>query len=477
MNRVPALIITAGLTLTIGGALPTAPAYAAACVAGADNDFDGDGVRDRAVAVPHGSDGGHVVVTYSSTGTTRTIDQQTDGVPGAGADGDLFGFALASYDSDGDGCDELVVGGPGENVGGKPSAGTVWIIPGAPGGLVTAAAVAYDQDSAGFPGAVEASDLFGYSLAAGVTGGERYLVIGSPGEKLDDGYAEGQVYYLQGGSIVTLHQDKPGVADVSEPGDWFGETVAATPMHVAVGVAGENAGAGAVALFTHVLTADSLTPLSTVSQDTPGVSGGSEAGDGFGGGLSALPYRLPNVIATGSLLAVSASGEDLGTAVDAGLAHTLFVDAAGGVSQLAEYKQSAPEVAGDAEADDLFGAVTLLTDTSGGAYATPGTALLTLSSAGAEGTHPGFGVVQVFRLSGAPGDGDVWIVPGRAGLPAEGWGDHTVAGSTPEWLYLPGWSDDGAVVYGLRWAELLAGTGVPARAWPAGDDFNVGAIL
>lgn len=476
MNRVPALIITAGLTLTIG-VVPPAPAYAAACLAGADNDFDGDGVRDRAVAAPYGPDGGRVVVTYSSTGTTSTIDQQTDGVPGAGADDDLFGFALASYDANGDGCDDLVVGGPGENVGGKPSAGTVWIIPGAPGGLNTAASASYDQDSAGFPGAVEAADLFGYSLAAGTTGTQRYLVIGAPGEKLNDGYAEGQVYYLQGGAIVTLHQDKPGVADDSEPGDWFGESVAATPTHVAVGVAGENGGAGAVALFTHTLTADSLTPLSTVTQDTAGVSGGSEAGDGFGGGLSALPYRLPNVIATGTLLAVSATGEDLGTAVDAGLVHALFIDAAGGVTQLAEYKQSAPDVEGNTETDDLFGTVTQLTDTGGGAYATPATALLTLTSAGAEGTHPGFGAVQVFRLSGAPGDGDVWIAPGHAGLPSEGWGDHGVAGSTPAWLYLPGWSDDGAIVFGLKWTELLAGTEAPARTWPAGDDLNITGVL
>ncbi|MEV0651118.1 hypothetical protein AB0I28_38275 [Phytomonospora sp. NPDC050363] len=480
MNRVTALILSAALTFTMVGAPAPATAHAAACVPGAENDFDGDGLRDLAVGTPLGADGGRVLVTYTSTGSTVTIGQQTSGVPGSGADGDLFGFALASYDRDADGCDELVVGGPGKLAGGAPGAGMVWILPGARGGLNTAATEILTQNSTGFPGVPESGDLFGHSLAAGLTGTQPYLAIGSPGENLNDGPDEGHVYYLRAGEVVTLHQDKPNVADESEPGDWFGETVVATPTHVIVSVSGENSagadGSGAVAVFAHRFAGASLAPLATVGQDSAGVSDAPEPGDAFGGGLSAIPYRPEGAGETGTLLAVSAVGEDLAGLADAGMAQTLFVSPAGLVSQVGEYTQAGEGVEGEPEADDMFGTAVRLTGTDGAAYATPATATLTLTSAGGEDVHPGYGAVQVFALDGVPGDGDLWIAPGRAGLPPGAWGDHSVVGSTPDWLCLPGWSDEGAVVFGLRWSDLRTGGPAAASAWPAGDDLNVFAI-
>src|ERR1043165_7746741 len=270
MPRIISAVLTAVLLSAAAVALTPAAAHADSCAAGADNDFDGDGIRDLAVGASLGADGGRVVVTYSRTGATVEIGQQTPGVPGTGAEGDNFGLALASYDRDADNCDDLVVGAPFKTVAGEPQAGAVWILPGSPTGLVPSAAAMFTQDTAGFPGAVERDDYFGYSLAAGLTGTQPYLLIGAPGEMFSDGFASGVVYYQRGGKTVTVHQDTTGVADSNEFLDWWGDAITATPAHVFVGVRGENSGgeesAGSVVVFRHASTGG-LTPVATISQD------------------------------------------------------------------------------------------------------------------------------------------------------------------------------------------------------------------
>ena len=87
----------------------------------------------------------------------------------------------------------------------------------------------YHQNSAGFPGAAEANDWFGYSVAAGDIGsdGKADIVIGVPSEAIGNIYEAGLVQIIHSvGSIQQFHQDTPGVIGKAEAGDLFGHSVA-----------------------------------------------------------------------------------------------------------------------------------------------------------------------------------------------------------------------------------------------------------
>ncbi|UZJ32827.1 VCBS repeat-containing protein [Streptomyces endophytica] len=140
-------------------------------------DLDGDGRADLAVASrgeSGGGIGGRVMVVYGAAagpGTgrpARSVDQDTEGVPGTSEPEDTFGGALAIGDVDGDHVGDLVVGAPGETLGSGAaavrSAGAVTVLRGSPDGLTTAGAQMYTQDSPGVPGAAEPGDRFGAAL-------------------------------------------------------------------------------------------------------------------------------------------------------------------------------------------------------------------------------------------------------------------------------------------------------------------------
>ncbi|MEE4419372.1 FG-GAP and VCBS repeat-containing protein [Streptomyces bugieae] len=140
-------------------------------------DLDGDGRAELAVAgrgEGGGGIGGRVTVVYGAAGGPGTgrptlfVDQDTEGVPGTSEPEDTFGGALAIGDVDGDHVGDLVVGAPGETLGSGTaavkSAGAVTVLRGSPGGLTTAGAQMYTQDSPGVPGAAEPGDRFGAAL-------------------------------------------------------------------------------------------------------------------------------------------------------------------------------------------------------------------------------------------------------------------------------------------------------------------------
>ncbi|MEW6367054.1 MAG: FG-GAP-like repeat-containing protein [Acidobacteriota bacterium] len=106
----------------------------------ATGDFNGDGTADLAVGAP-GEEGvdwvafGAVSVIFGRSGTGLVGDgnqvwtQITDGAGNTASAGDRYGSVLGSGDFDGDGCDELVVGAPGD--------GSVHVIYGRTDGLIS----------------------------------------------------------------------------------------------------------------------------------------------------------------------------------------------------------------------------------------------------------------------------------------------------------------------------------------------------
>jgi hypothetical protein len=106
----------------------------------ATGDFNGDGADDLAVGAPY-EEGvnevqfGAVSVIYGRSGTGLVADgnqvwtQISDGGGNPGEEGDRYGSVLGSGDFDGDGCDELVVGAPGD--------GSIHVIYGRAGGLIS----------------------------------------------------------------------------------------------------------------------------------------------------------------------------------------------------------------------------------------------------------------------------------------------------------------------------------------------------
>ncbi|MEU9568413.1 VCBS repeat-containing protein [Streptomyces massasporeus] len=135
---------------------PVAAAHAAPAVPSVadklQDDFNGDGYQDLAVAAPRGKvDGqaqaGYVAVVYGSAkGLDLThkqvLSQNTPGIPGAAETNDDYGDGLAAGDLDGDGYADLVVGAPGESVGDVRAAGTLAVLWGGKRGLSGGTAVA-----------------------------------------------------------------------------------------------------------------------------------------------------------------------------------------------------------------------------------------------------------------------------------------------------------------------------------------------
>ncbi|MEU4033119.1 FG-GAP and VCBS repeat-containing protein [Streptomyces collinus] len=191
--------------------LSTVPRRLPSANATAVGDFDRDGYADLATRVyPNGltdlgEDAGTVRIYYGSpdgpsTTRTRTITQETAGVPGVSEKGDQFGARLNAGDVNGDGYADLAVGDPGEAIGRVAKAGSVVLLKGGRGGLTGTGAQAFHQDTPGVPGAVEKGDLFGGSLRLlDVTGdGKADLAAGAPGEDLGRVVNGGAVWLLRG---------------------------------------------------------------------------------------------------------------------------------------------------------------------------------------------------------------------------------------------------------------------------------------
>ncbi len=198
--------------------------------------FDDDIYEDLAVDIPGRDAGaGAVFVIYGESGGLGTggqfLQQSNPDIEDNGEPQDLFGWALAAHDFNGDGRDDLAVGVPQEN-----GYGAVQLFFGGESGLDLVHDILWTQNS--IAGTSEPGDYFGSALTTGDFDGDGYgdLVVGSYGE--DFGLA-GEI--TDAGTVAAVFGDAAGFdlsrtvawgqggfigLDVPEPDDMFGYSMA-----------------------------------------------------------------------------------------------------------------------------------------------------------------------------------------------------------------------------------------------------------
>jgi hypothetical protein len=362
-----------GLSLLVGAcaglmlaAVP--PAYAAAGSSltarpacdpeGSRSDLDGDGASDTVVGMPsYDSESGGVDIRGTSSPAVVLTAEMLGGRPGEGAG---LGAAIVLGDLDADGCGDLVVSAPNQNKTTRPGrngGGQVYIVFGGVGGLNTADAITLPH------GSIDSTD-FGAALAL-----ERRdvgdtvvhdLYVGAPGTTVSGRSGAGAVFHYTLTAdpakrvVATLrnarHQDSPGVPGVSEQGDGFGSVLTATRQGVLVGTPGEDVGArldaGAV-WFLKIDRNGAPAAVQSWSQDSPGVPGAAETGDHFGASMSS----------SGNVAVIGVPDEDHGEKTDSGAVLVLDWNRnTGTFGPGRAISQGSVGIPGAIEAGDRFGA-------------------------------------------------------------------------------------------------------------------------
>jgi hypothetical protein len=393
-------------------------------------DLDCDGYTDLVVGTPYEDisgqvDSGYAQLIYGAPGGLGTGDPSRNLVQSdfgrAITAGDQFGYSVDALEDVGQGgtpasgAFAVAIGVPGGNVGGDDNAGWAGFLVAFDGGNIPLSA---SQDTPGVAGSAEPGDRFGaaislnYLIGEGV--GEQLVdaAVGVPREDVGNKADAGAITILQdlyyddlpeGG--VGYDQSSAGVPGSAEAGDRFGavlDTVrAGGTTRLAVGALfediGADADAGSVQLFSSNGT--TLTVGSSLSQDTAGVSGGTEPNDVFG---SALAFAPPGLGDTKTRLAVGIPGED-GAANASGLVQVFPI---GDLDAETGWTQASPSVPGAVEANDRFG-------TTLGVVAGPSERVLAVGVP--DDVTNASGMVDVLPFGG--GTPRAWI-PGAGGVPS-----------------------------------------------------------
>ncbi|MGW8885279.1 FG-GAP-like repeat-containing protein [Streptomyces sp. NPDC055749] len=291
--------LTSGTTHSIPSASRTTGAKLGTKVALAD--FNADGRADLLALAPGGTgrwwhfDSATAAATSAPTGPTRngvaTGDFNADGYPDAavnyrdttGRDTTraLYGSAtgpkpattvlytgagsVAAGDLNADGFDDLIIGDPYTDEATARTDGKVQALYGSATGLSTTRVTTIAQSTSGVPGAAEAGDKMGTSVAIGDFDLDGYadVLTGVPGEdgtrdsinRTDAGTAlllKGSTTGLTATGSAAYTQDSPGIPGSTETGDQFGtavslaDTTGTTRADRVFGASGEDKGDGAI---------------------------------------------------------------------------------------------------------------------------------------------------------------------------------------------------------------------------------------
>jgi hypothetical protein len=221
-------------------------AFGSALAAG---DFDADGEDDLAVGIPNDTVGGianagRVTIMYSASPNLKNhyFDQGDDGDLGGSdeEENDHLGSALTAGDFNGDWRDDLAIGVPDEDWGTVVDCGMVHVVYGSSGaGLSGTGDQFWHQTSTGIGLAEEASEFFGFALAAGDFNGDGCddLAIGVPQDNAGDPVVShsgavvvlyGSRNKLSGTNSQHWYQTKDGTHGNLEWDDNYGYALAAS---------------------------------------------------------------------------------------------------------------------------------------------------------------------------------------------------------------------------------------------------------
>jgi FG-GAP repeat protein len=233
-------------------------------------------------------------------------------------------------DFDADGFADLVIGAPGEAVGGVARAGLVSLLYSSKTGPVASSNDSWDRASEGIEGGPHTDASLGVALASGDFDDDGYddLAVGAPGDTVGGHREAGSVtvidgseHGLGGGGDRLLTQNTSLIGGDAEPLDHFGAALAAGDFDgdgfddLAIGAPNETLkdktekkDAGNVTILYGSGSGLRGTGSQQFSQGTAGLFGDIESGDRFG-----------NALASGNVndddfddLAIGVPGEDIG---------------------------------------------------------------------------------------------------------------------------------------------------------------------
>jgi hypothetical protein len=375
-------------------------------------DFNRDGVNDLVAGTPRALSGGGTltVVPGNTEGPDatlkRTLTQNSPGVPGGHESGDNFGAATAWGDINGDGHADLAIGAPGENWGTTKDRGAVTVLygPGLNSGyLYTTTGVTQTGAKLGSAIAVGdfnadgKADVFSagtgnsgswnarltggatqYGKLTGASGSLAYLDAAT-GDFNRDGYADVALNYRDQsgtGRVTWFKGTNNGLVKISVLSVKGGRSIAAGDVNgngyddIVIGQPYVSESSphkgGQVTMVPGTSTGFTTTGMRIIHQDTSGVAGVGEWGDGMGLSVS---IGDDNDDGYADVL-TGLPGEDLTRSginrTNAGMVLLLKGASSGLTGSGAQWAhQDRSGIPGVTESNDRFGSAVVLQDLSG----------------------------------------------------------------------------------------------------------------